>query len=99
MPSVELIKLLNRQHAKDDVVAFLNKDNKNFKQAIALVQSTEQPYAWRAAWMLCHASKKQDKRILPLFTGYHKSDSQQKGWAAKRITKSGDEDGTFARGY
>ena len=58
MPSVKLIKLLNRQHAKDDVVAFLNKDNKNFKLAIALDQSTEQPYAWRAAWMLCHASKK-----------------------------------------
>jgi hypothetical protein len=85
MPRVELIKLLNRQHAKDDVVAFLNKDNKNFKQAI--VQSTEQPYAWRAAWMLCHASKKQDKRILPYLLDIIKAIPNKKDGQQRELLK------------
>ena len=98
MPSVELIKLLDRQHAKDDVVAFLNKDNKNFKQAIALAQSTEQPYTWRAAWMLpCQQKTRQTHPTL--FTGYHKSDSQQKRWAAKGVIESSNKNGALARGY
>ena len=87
MPSVELIKLLDRQHAKDDVVAFLNKDNKNFKQAIALAQSTEQPYAWRAAWMLCHASKKQDKRILPYLLDIIKAIPNKKDGQQRELLK------------
>jgi hypothetical protein len=87
MPSAELIKLLNRQHAKDDVVAFLNKDNKNFKQAIALIQSTEQPYAWRAAWMLFHASKKQDKRILPYLLDIIKAIPNKKDGQQRELLK------------
>ena len=87
MPSVELKKLLDRQHSKDYVVAFLNKNNANFKQAIALIQSNEQPNAWRTAWMLCHATKKQDKRIFPYLLDIIKAIPNKKDGQQRELLK------------
>ena len=87
MPSVELKNLLDRKHSKDYVVAFLNKNNNNFKQAIALVQTGEQPYAWRAAWVLCHAIKKQDKRILSYLLDIIKAIPNKKDGQQRELLK------------
>ena len=87
MPSVELKNLLDRKHSKDYVVAFLNKNNNNFKQAIALVQTGEQPYAWRAAWVLCHAIKKQGKRILSYLLDIIKAIPNKKDGQQRELLK------------
>jgi hypothetical protein len=87
MPSVELKNLLDRKHSKDYFVAFLNKNNNNFKQAIALVQTGEQPYAWRAAWVLCHAIKKQDKRILSYLLDIIKAIPNKKDGQQRELLK------------
>ncbi|MDT8323834.1 MAG: hypothetical protein RRA94_06985 [Bacteroidota bacterium] len=48
---------------KDEMVTFLATHPEHFGEAITLALSDEQPYAWRAAWLLFDCMEKNDARV------------------------------------
>jgi len=54
---------LNNRINKTKMVAFLNSNSAYFQQAIEIALTNRQPEAWRAAWLLTHVVKKNDKRV------------------------------------
>lgn len=54
-------KLLNSY--KDEMISFMNTHPEYFEEAIELAISDNQPFAWRAAWLLWSCMKENDQRI------------------------------------
>ncbi|PWJ39273.1 hypothetical protein [Sediminitomix flava] len=50
---------------KEAMIAFVQKNDQNFSEAIDLVLGNQYPLSWRASWILGHAMKKNDGRIRP----------------------------------
>jgi hypothetical protein len=48
---------------KEEMISFLTKRSDLFDEAIELALSDEQPFAWRAAWLLWSCMENNDKRI------------------------------------
>ncbi len=48
---------------KDDLIAYVNSHQDDFQELIKLSISDNQPYSWRAAWLLWSCMNKNDKRI------------------------------------
>lgn len=48
---------------KKELVLFVNKNTDNFTFAMKIALSEEQPYAWRAVWIINHATKNRDPRL------------------------------------
>ena len=48
---------------KTDMISFMDTHPEYFDEAIKLAISDEQPFAWRAAWLLWSCMKGNDKRI------------------------------------
>ncbi|MBN2664150.1 MAG: hypothetical protein JXR68_10915 [Bacteroidales bacterium] len=47
----------------EKLVLFVNKNNENFTFAMKIALADEQPYAWRATWVINHATKNNDPRL------------------------------------
>ena len=54
-------KLLNSY--KNEMISFMNTHPEYFEEAIELAISDNQPFAWRAAWLLWSCMKENDQRI------------------------------------
>lgn len=50
---------------KADIVSYLHEHPDAFSEALKLAVSDNQPYAWRAAWLLCSCVEKNDTRLQP----------------------------------
>jgi len=50
---------------KQDIISYMNDHPEDFDRVIRLAVSDQQPYAWRAAWLLCSCMKDNDKRLQP----------------------------------
>lgn len=50
---------------KQDVIYYINDHPEDFDKVIRLAVSDKQPYAWRAAWLLCNCMEDNDKRLQP----------------------------------
>lgn len=61
MESVLENKLINSY--KVEMILFMNTNPKYFEEAIELAVSDNQPFAWRAAWLLWSCMKENDPRI------------------------------------
>jgi len=48
---------------KAEKMLYLQAHPEAFEELILLAQGNKQPYAWRAAWLLSNAMKKNDKRL------------------------------------
>jgi len=48
---------------RDEMIAFLNSHPEYFEEAIALALSDDQPYSWRAAWLLFNCMEENDGRV------------------------------------
>lgn len=60
-----LESVLLSRFSKERMVSFMNDNPEQFDVAITLALSTNQPQAWRAAWLLNHLITKNDDRIKP----------------------------------
>lgn len=58
----ELLELRTTTY-KEDLLAYINKNQTNYNTAIELCLVDDQPYSWRTAWMLSHATTKNDSRL------------------------------------
>ncbi len=54
-------KLLNSY--KDEMISFMHSHPEFFEEAIELAITDNQPYSWRAAWLLWSCMEENDKRI------------------------------------
>jgi hypothetical protein len=61
MTSVLESKLINSY--KEEMISFLKSHPEHFDEAIKLAISDDQPYSWRAAWLLWSCMEENDKRI------------------------------------
>lgn len=59
-----LEKLLERIQ-KEKMLAFVAQNPESFDEAVQLIVSNKQPYAWRAAWLVGNCMNKNDVRIAP----------------------------------
>jgi hypothetical protein len=50
---------------KQDIIQFIINHPEQFDEVIRLAVSDNQPYAWRAAWLLCSCMEDNDIRIRP----------------------------------
>ncbi len=57
------IKEVLSKSNKPEMLSIMETSPKYFNDAIKLAVSDEQPYAWRAAWLLTHFVKQNDLRI------------------------------------
>ncbi len=57
-----LEKVLERIQ-KEKMLAFVAQNPESFDEAVQLVVSNKEPYAWRATWLVCTCMKKNDVRI------------------------------------
>ena len=48
---------------KDELISFLNAHPEFFEEAIVLAIGDQQPYSWRAAWLLWSCIAKDDARV------------------------------------
>jgi hypothetical protein len=48
---------------KDEMISFLKQNPGKFDEAVEAAVSDEQPYAWRAAWLVGNCMKKNDVRV------------------------------------
>ncbi len=63
MSELKSLLELRTMNYKEDLLAFINKDEVNYNQALELCLINNQPYSWRMAWIFCHATKKNDARL------------------------------------
>ena len=61
----ELLESVLRRRVKSEIVEFLTIHPEYFDDAVDLALSNNQPYCWRAAWMIGDSIKKNDSRIKP----------------------------------
>lgn len=50
---------------KQDVICYIHDHPEDFDKVISLALSDKQPFAWRAAWLLCNCMEDNDKRLQP----------------------------------
>jgi hypothetical protein len=50
---------------KQDIIKFIDDHPEEYEEVIRLAVSDKQPYAWRAAWLLCSCMEDNDRRIQP----------------------------------
>jgi hypothetical protein len=50
---------------KAEIISFMDIHPEVFDDAVKLAVSDKQPYAWRAAWLLCNYMEENDHRIRP----------------------------------
>ena len=48
---------------RDEMIAFLTSHPEYFEEAIELALSDDQPYSWRAAWLLFNCMEENDPRV------------------------------------
>ena len=48
---------------KDEMISFLESNPECFNEAIELALTDEQPYSWRAAWLIWSCMEKDDARL------------------------------------
>jgi hypothetical protein len=60
-----LESVLLGRFSKERLVSFMNNNPDQFEAAISIALSTNQPQAWRAAWLLNHCVSDNDDRIIP----------------------------------
>ncbi len=48
---------------KDEMIAFLAAHPEYFDEAVKLAIADDQPYSWRAAWLLCDCMEENDLRV------------------------------------
>ncbi len=58
----ELKHLLTSAY-KDEMIVFLTSHPEHFDEAVALAVADDQPYSWRAAWLLFDCMEESDPRI------------------------------------
>jgi hypothetical protein len=58
-----LHEILETKFHKETLLKYLQKSPENFAEAFQLALSVHQPAAWRAAWILGHATTPKDPRI------------------------------------
>ncbi len=63
MPSQLRAILLKRR--KSDMIEFYQNHPECFEEAMEMALSKEEPFCWRAAWMISGNLKKKDARIAP----------------------------------
>lgn len=61
MPTFLENKLLNSY--KEEIIPFIETNPQYFDEAVKLAIRDNQPYSWRAAWLLCSCMEENDKRI------------------------------------
>ena len=61
MESVLKQKLMSSY--KNEMISFMKSHPEHFEEAIQLAITDEQPYSWRAAWLLWSCIEENDKRI------------------------------------
>jgi hypothetical protein len=61
MESVLKQKLISSY--KNEMISFMKRQPEHFEEAIELALSDNQPYSWRAAWLLWSCIEENDKRI------------------------------------
>lgn len=49
---------------KEKLIDFINFNSNNFELALSIALKNEQPFAWRSAWLINHATVKNDQRII-----------------------------------
>ena len=76
--SIQLLKKFRNNRCwsnidSEEVNFFLDSDQSNFKNIVALAINNEKDYSWRAAWLLTRILNKDDKRLSPFILKIIKS--------------------------
>lgn len=58
---------------KPEMIKWLAETPSSFEEAVKLALSDEQPYSWRAAWLLFDVIEKNDKRMKPHIKNFIKA--------------------------
>lgn len=60
-----LLKSVLLRRKKAEMVTFITDHPAYFDKALTIALQNEQPFSWRAAWMICGTMKKNDPRVKP----------------------------------
>jgi len=60
-----LLKSILLQRKKSEMTRFITDHPGYFDDSLKLALQNEQPFSWRAAWMICGTMKKNDPRVKP----------------------------------
>jgi hypothetical protein len=72
---------------KNEMISFLKSHPEYFEEAIQLAISDKQPYAWRAAFLLCGSMEENDKRIKKHMKAIVKSISDKEDGHQRELLK------------
>jgi len=63
--SNSVFEILSQRFNQKEFVSFVNSNLERFDETFKLALLTKKPQSWRAAWVLNHCLKKNDKRTEP----------------------------------